>query len=84
MLQQNKTPNKLFKLDLYTKTKTKKKEIKEKEKENINKKNNITTLNNIPPHKEIKSCNNVDNSINNKTNKKTLEANVINKNKKVR
>ena len=77
---QNKTPNKLFKLNLYTKDKTKKKETKEKE--NINKKNNITTLNNIPPHKEIKSCNNVDNSINNKTNKKTLEANAINKNKK--
>ena len=67
---QNKTPNKLFKLNLYTKDKTKKKETKEKE--NINKKNNITTLNNIPPHKEIKSCNNVDNSINNKTNKKAV------------
>ena len=67
---QKKTPNKLFKLNLYTKDKTIKKETKEKE--NINKKNNITTLNNIPPHKEIKSCNNVDNSINNKTNKKAV------------
>ena len=77
---QNKTPNKLCKLNLYTKVKTIKKETKEKEK--IKKTNNITTINNIPPHKEIKCCNNVDNNINKKSNIKTLETNIINNNKK--
>lgn len=77
---QNKTPNKYFKSNLYTKVKTIKKETKEKEK--INQTNNITTINNIPPHKEIKCCNNVDNSVNKKSNKKTSETNIINKNKK--
>ena len=76
---QNKTPNKTFKLNLYTNTKTQKKETKEKEK--INQTNNITTINNIPPHKEIKSSCNVDNSINKKSIKKTLETDAINKNK---
>lgn len=73
---QNKTPIKLFKLNLYTKVKTIKKETKEKEE------NNVKSINNIPPHKEIKCYNNVDNSVNKKSNKKTLETNIIIKNKK--